>query len=133
MAWLLDGATARELGLETNGRAARAGGATTPSKTNLALMPGDISPEDLIREVGDGVYVTDLIGAGVNIVTGDYSRGAAGFRIRDGELAESLSEITIAGSLRDMFARLRPASDLEYRNTTNAPTVAVEGMTIAGR
>ena len=133
LTWLLDGATARELGLETNGRAARAGGSTTPSKTNLALMPGDISPEDLIREVDDGIYVTDLIGAGVNIVSGDYSRGAAGFKIRDGELAEPLSEITIAGDLRDMFARLRPASDLTYRNTTNAPTVAVEGMTVASR
>ena len=131
--WLLDGATARELGLRTNGRAARAGGATAPATTNLTLRPGEVTPEALIREVGDGIYISDLIGAGVNIVTGDYSRGAAGFRIRDGQLAEALSEITIAGNLREMFARIRPANDLTYRFTTNAPTVAVEGMTVAGR
>ncbi len=79
------------------------------------------------------MLVSDLIGAGVNLVTGDYSRGAAGFRIRNGEIAEPLTEITIAGNLRDMFARLRPANDLVYRFTTNAPTVAIEGMTVAGR
>jgi PmbA protein len=131
--WLLDTATARELGLATNGRAARAGGSTMPATTNLALMPGDLTPEALIREIGDGILVSDLIGAGVNLVTGDYSRGAAGFRIKNGELAEPLTEITIAGNLRDMFARLRPANDLVYRYTTNAPTVAIEGMTVAGR
>ncbi len=132
-AWLLDTATARELGLATNGRASRGGGSTSPSTTNLTLMPGSVSPEELIRDVGDGVFISDLIGAGVNTVTGDYSRGAAGFHIRNGELAESLSEITIAGNLRDMFARLRPANNLTYRFTTNAPTVAIEGMTVAGR
>ena len=131
--WLLDGATARELGLTSNGRAARAGGSTAPASTNLTLMPGDITPEALIREVGEGVFVTDMIGAGVNIVTGDYSRGAAGFRIRNGELAEPLSEITVAGNLNDVFGRVRPANDLIYRFTTNAPTIAVEGMTVAGR
>ena len=131
--WLLDSAVARELGLESNGRAARGGGSPAPATTNLTLLPGDRSPEDLISEVGDGVFVTDLIGAGVSIVTGDYSRGAAGFRIRNGELAEPLSEITIAGDLRDMFRRLRPASDLKYRFATNAPTIVVEGMTVAGR
>ena len=132
-AWLLDTAVGRELGLSTNGRAARSGGSTTPSTTNLTMLPGDTSADDLIRAVGDGVFVSDLIGAGVNIVTGDYSRGAAGFRIRNGELAEPLSEITIAGDLREMFRRLMPANDLKYRFATNAPTVAVEGMTVAGR
>ncbi len=131
--WLLDSAVARELGLETNGRAARAGGGTSPSTTNLTLLPGERSPDDLIREIDDGILVTDLIGAGVSIVTGDYSRGAAGFRIRNGEIAEPLSEITIAGDLRDMFRRLMPASDLRYRFATNAPTIVVEGMTVAGR
>lgn len=131
--WLLDSATAAELGLQTNGRAARSGGGTSPSTTNLTLMPGSVSREELIRDVGDGILVSDLIGAGVNLVTGDYSRGAAGFRIKNGEIAEPLSEITIAGNLRDMFARLRPANDLVYRFTTNAPTVAIEGMTVAGR
>lgn len=131
--WLLDTATARELGLETTGRAARAGGGTTPSTTNLTLMPGTISRDELIRDVGDGVLITDLIGAGVSVVSGDYSRGAAGFRIRNGEIAEPLSEITIAGNLRDMFRTLKPADDLSYRYATNAPTIAVEGMTVAGR
>lgn len=131
--WLLDSAVGRELGLETNGRAARAGGSTSPSTTNLTLLPGDRSPEELIGEIGDGILVTDLIGAGVSIVTGDYSRGAAGFRIRNGEIAEPLSEITIAGELRDMFRRLKPASDLRYRFATNAPTIVVEGMMVAGR
>jgi PmbA protein len=131
--WLLDTAVARELGLSTNGRAARSGGSTTPSTTNLTMLPGDSSPDDLISAVGDGVFVSDLIGAGVNVVTGDYSRGAAGFRIRNGELAEPLSEITIAGDLREMFRRLMPANDLKYRFATNAPTIVVEGMTVAGR
>jgi PmbA protein len=131
--WFLDSATARELGLETNGRAARGGGNPSPGSTNLTLEPGDVTPEALIVEAGDGIYVTDLIGQGVNIVTGDYSRGAAGFRIAGGKLAEPVSEITIAGNLRDMYPRLRVANDLQYRYATNAPTLAIEGMTIAGR
>jgi PmbA protein len=131
--WFLDSATARELGLETNGRAARGGGNPSPGSTNLTLEPGDVTPEALIAEAGEGIYVTDLIGQGVNIVTGDYSRGAAGFRITGGKLAEPVSEITIAGSLRDMYPRLRVANDLEFRYATNAPTLAIEGMTIAGR
>ena len=131
--WLLDSATARELGLQTNGRASRGGGNPSPGPTNLTLEPGAISPEELIAEAGEGIYVTDLIGHGVNLITGDYSRGAAGFRIAGGKLAEPVSEITVAGSLRDMFRRLRAANDLEYRFATNAPTVAIEGMTIAGR
>jgi PmbA protein len=131
--WLLDSATARELGLETNGRASRGGGNPSPGTTNLTLEPGTVPPEQLIAEAGDGIYVTDLIGQGVNLLSGDYSRGVAGFRIAGGRLAEPVSEITIAGNLRDMFARLRVANDLEYRYSTNAPTVAIEGMTIAGR
>jgi PmbA protein len=131
--WFLDSATARELGLETNGRAARGGGNPSPGATNLTLEPGEVAPEALIAEAGEGIYVTDLIGQGVNIVTGDYSRGVAGFRIAGGKLAEPVSEITIAGNLRDMYPRLRVANDLEYRYATNAPTLAIEGMTIAGR
>ena len=84
-------------------------------------------------EVGDGVYIIDLLGSGVSLTTGDYSRGAAGYRIRNGVLAEPLSEITIAGNLRDIFRSLRPANDLRYLFSTNAPTVAVDGMTVAGR
>jgi PmbA protein len=87
----------------------------------------------MIRAVGEGLYVTELIGMGVNMVTGDYSRGAAGFAIRGGELAEPVSEITIAGRLQDMFARLVPANDLVLRRGVDAPTILVEGLTIAGR
>jgi len=131
--WFLDSATARELGLETNGRAVGGGSNPHPSATNLTLLPGDRSPEQLIADVGDGFYVTELIGHGANGVTGDYSRGASGYRIRDGQLAEAVSEITIAGNLRDMFRRLVAANDLDYRYAFNAPTVAIEGMMIAGR
>ncbi len=131
--WLLDSTTGRELGLPTNGRAARMGGAPTPSTTNLDLQPGRVTPGDMIAEVKDGLYVTDLIGSGASTVTGDYSRGAAGFRIRNGEIAEPVSEITIASNLREMFRNLRVANDLVHRFNTNAPTVAVEGMTVAGR
>ena len=131
--WFLDSATARELGLETNGRAARGGGNPSPGSTNLTLLPGEQTPEELIREVGYGLYVTELIGHGANIVTGDYSRGAAGFVIENGELGHPVSEITIAGNLTDMFREMRPANDLVYRFSTNAPTIVIEGLTIAGR
>ena len=131
--WFLDSATARELGLSTNGHAARGGGNPSPGSTNLTLEPGTQTPEDLIAAVGEGLYVTEMIGHGANIVTGDYSRGAAGFAIRGGKLAEPVSEITVAGNLKDMFLRLVPANDLTYRFALNAPTVAIDGMTIAGR
>jgi PmbA protein len=131
--WFLDSATARELGLVSNARAARGGGNPSPGSTNLTLRPGTQTPEELIAAVGSGLYVTELIGHGANTMTGDYSRGAAGFAIRDGKLAEAVSEVTIAGNLADMFLHLTPANDLVYRYATNAPTVAVDGLTIAGR
>jgi len=131
--WLLDTATARELSLASNGRAARGAGAPSPGSTNLTLEPGAETPEALIAAVGTGLYVTDLIGHGANLLTGDYSRGASGFWIENGALAYPVSEITIAGRLPEMFARLVPASDLVFRGSVNAPTVVVEGMTVAGR
>jgi PmbA protein len=131
--WFLDSATARELGSVTNGRAARGGGNPSPGSTNLTLRPGPQSPEELIGAISYGIYATELIGHGVNLLTGDYSRGAAGFVIRNGKLKEPVSEITIAGHLGDMFKRLVPASDLVFRFSLNAPTVAIEGLTIAGR
>ncbi len=131
--WLLDSTTGRELGIASNGRAARMGGGPTPSTTNFNLQPGRLTPGQLVAEVKDGLFVTDLIGAGVSTVTGDYSRGVSGFRIRNGELEEAVSEITVASNLREMFRSLRAANDLEYRFNTNSPTVAVEGMTVAGR
>jgi len=131
--WLLDSATARELGLATNGRASRGGGNPSPGSTNLTLLAGEQSPDQLIGGIVHGLYVTELIGHGANLVTGDYSRGAAGFAIENGALTHPVSEVTIAGNLADMFRAMVPANDLEYRYAVNAPTVAVEGMTVAGQ
>jgi PmbA protein len=131
--WLLDCASARQLGLETTGHAARGtGGPPHPTVTNLYMEAGALSPEELIADIDQGFYVTELMGMGVNGVTGDYSRGAAGFWIEKGKIAYPVSEITIAGNLKDMFRHLTPASDLVFRHGTNAPTVRIEGMTIAG-
>jgi PmbA protein len=131
--WFLSSSAARELGLETNGRGARGGTSVSPTSTNLALEPGDISPEDLIRSVGNGFYVTELIGQGVNMISGEYSRGATGFWIENGELTFPVSEVTIASNLKDMFMRLTPANDIDRKFGTAAPTIAIEGMTLAGR
>ncbi|MQT13886.1 TldD/PmbA family protein [Segnochrobactrum spirostomi] len=131
--WLLDSATARELGLQSNGRASRGIGGPSPGTTNLTLEAGTISPAALLKEIGTGLYVTDLIGSGANLITGDYSRGAAGFWIENGEIAYPVSEVTIAGRLPEMFARARPADDLVLRFAANAPTIAIEGLTVAGR
>ena len=131
--WVLDLRTARQLGLQTTGRAARGTSSPpAPATTNVYLEPGRLSPAALIGEIESGLYVTELIGMGVNMVTGDYSRGAAGFWIENGEIAYPVSEITVAGNLKDMFANLAPADDLEFRYGTNAPTVRVDGMTVAG-
>ncbi len=131
--WLLDCASARQLGLTSTGHAARGtGGPPAPSATNLYMEAGALSPEALIADIKQGFYVTELMGMGVNGVTGDYSRGAAGFWIENGKIAFPVSEVTIAGNLKDMFLHLTPANDLEFRYGTNAPTCRVEGMTIAG-
>lgn len=131
--WLLDSAAARQLGLAPTGHAARGvGGAPGVSTGNLYLEAGSIPPETLIADVGEGVYVTELIGQGVNGVTGDYSRGAAGFRISGGQLAGPVAEFTVAGNLKDMFRALTPANDLEFRYGINVPTLRIDGMTVAG-
>lgn len=132
--WILDLATARQLGLETTGHASRGvGGPPSPSATNVHLMPGDVSKDAMIGAIDSGFYVTELIGMGVNGVTGDYSRGAGGFWIEGGEIAYPVNEVTIAGNLKDMFLNLTPADDLEFKYATNSPTLRVDGMTIAGR
>jgi PmbA protein len=132
--WLLDCATARELGLATTGHARRgASSAPSPGPTNLYLEAGSVSLEALIGDIKEGFYVDDLIGMGVNLVTGDYSRGASGRWIENGKLTYPVSEVTIAGHLFDLFRTLTPANDLKFRYGTNAPTVRVEGLTIAGR
>jgi PmbA protein len=131
--WLLDSATARELGLKTTGHAQRGVSSVPyPGVSNLYMEPGAKSPEQLIAEIEDGFYVTDLIGMGVNLVTGDYSRGASGFWIENGALTFPVSEVTIAGHLTEMFASLTPGNDLTFRYGTNAPTLRVEGLTVAG-
>ena len=126
--WLLDSRSARQLGLKTNGHSN--GG--SPGLTNAYMAPGKLSPAELMADVVLGFYVTELLGMGVNGLTGDYSRGAAGFMIRDGALAEPVAEITIAGNLKDMFMHLTPANDLRFRRAVDAPTVRVDGMTLAG-
>lgn len=130
--WFLSSSTAKELGLETNGRGVRSGSTVVPSSTNFAIEPGDASPEDLIRDVGTGFYVTEVFGQGVDMVTGQYSRGASGFWIENGELAYPVSEVTIASNLKDMFLNLTPANDIDRNFGTAAPTLVIEGMTLAG-
>lgn len=129
--WLLDTASARQLSLTPTGHASRGGGASGVTASNLHLAAGPDSPEALMAGVAEGIYVTELIGQGVNPVTGDYSRGASGFLIRDGAIAGPIAEFTIAGNLIDMFAALTPASDLEFRHGMNVPTLRIDGMTAA--
>lgn len=131
--WLLDLRSARQLGLTTTGHASRGtGGPPSPSPTNVFMQPGSLSPTALMADIREGLYVTALMGQGVNGVTGDYSRGAAGFWIENGVLAYPVSEITIAGNLKQMFMNMTPADDLVLRHGVDAPTLRVEGMTVAG-
>ena len=132
--WLLDCATARELGMATTGHAHRGvSSSPSPGAYNLHLEPGDVTPEELMSDIKEGFYITDLIGSGVNGVTGDYSRGASGFWIENGKLTYAVSEVTIAGHLFDIFKSMRPANDLVFKYGVNSPTVRIEGLTIAGR
>jgi PmbA protein len=132
--WLLDSSTARELELKSTGHAQRGvSSVPSPSPSNLYLAPGAKTPEQLIGDIEDGFLVTSLIGMGVNLVTGDYSRGASGFWIERGKPTYAVSEVTIAGHLFDIFRSLEPANDLKFRYGTNAPTVRVEGLTVAGQ
>ena len=130
--WIADSASARQLGIEPTGHAARGvGGAPGASPSNFYMEAGARTREELMASVTEAVLVIELIGQGVNGITGDYSRGAAGFMVRGGEIAEPVSEITIAGNLIDMFASLEPASDLEFRRGVDAPTILVPEMTVA--
>jgi PmbA protein len=131
--WLLDLAAARQLKLAPTGHASRGtSGPPSPTSSNLYLEKGKLSVEELISDIKSGLFITDLIGFGVNGVTGDYSRGASGFWIENGELAWPVSGITVAGNLKDMFLNMTPANDLQFKSATNAPTVRIEGMTVAG-
>lgn len=129
--WLLDTASAKQLGLKPTGHASRGGGSSGVMASNLHLAAGSISREDMIADIKSGVIVTELIGQGVNPVTGDYSRGASGFLIQDGEVVGPIAEFTIASNLLDMFAAITPANDLEFRQAVNAPTLRIDGMTVA--
>src|SRR5690606_3849071 len=131
--WLTNAASARQLGLEVTGHAVRGiGGAPGAGATNVHLAPGAVSPAALIADIKRGLYVTELIGQGVNPVTGDYSRGASGFIIENGEIVAPVAEITIAGNLIDMYRTLAAADDLEHRRAVDVPTLRIEGMTVAG-
>ena len=131
--WLLDLRSARQLGLKTTGHAAR-GTASPPSPaaTNGWIEPGALSPQALISDIESGVYVTEMMGMGVNGVTGDYSRGAAGFWIDKGEIAFPVSEMTVAGNLKDIFAGIVAANDLEFKSGADSPTLRVDDLTVAG-
>lgn len=130
--WLLDSASARQLGLQPTGHATRGSGGGGAGASNVHLEPGTLSPAELMADVTSGLYLTELIGQGVNPVTGDYSRGASGFLIEDGEIARPVAEITVAGNLLDMYRALVPADDLEFRRTINVPTLRIDGMMVAG-
>ena len=132
--WILDLRSARQLNLDSTGNASRGtSSAPSPATTNLYLEPGEISPEDMIAETKSGLYVTGLMGQGANLITGDYSRGAEGFWIENGEIVYPVSELTIAGNLNDMFKNLIAADDLVFQFGTNAPTLQINGMTVAGK
>ncbi len=130
--WFLSHSAAQELGLVTNGRGARSGSAVSPTSTNFAFEPGEVTPAALIASVGTGLYVTEVIGQGVNMLTGEYSRGASGFWIENGILTHAVSEVTIAGNLKDMFMNIVLANDVDRTYGTAAPTLAISGMTLAG-
>jgi PmbA protein len=131
--WLLDLAAARQLKLKPTGHAARGtSGPPSPTTSNFYLEKGKQTVDELIGDIKSGLFITDLIGFGVNGVTGDYSRGASGFWIENGKLGWPVSGITVAGNLKDMFLNITPANDLQFKGATNAPTLRIEGMTVAG-
>ena len=131
--WLMDSAAARQLDAAPTGHAARGGsGAPGVSASNVVIVPGAMTPAELMADIADGIFVTELIGHGVNGVTGDYSRGASGFRIVNGEIAGPVAEFTVAGNLIDMFAALVPANDLDIHRGIDVPTLRIDGMSVAG-
>ncbi len=132
--WIMDLRSARQLGLSTTGHASRGtSGPPSPAPTNLYMAAGATARDDLIGEIDQGLYVTGMMGMGVNGVTGDYSRGANGFWIEKGEIAYPVNEVTVAGNLKDMFKALTPASDLQFRYGVDCPTLRIDGMTVAGK
>ncbi len=131
--WTLDLATARKLGLSSTANAARGtGGPPSPSVSNVSLTQGDQTLEELLAEMGTGLLITSMIGSSISATTGDYSRGASGFWVENGELAYPVNECTVAGNLRDMLASITPANDARLHLSRVVPSLRVEGLTIAG-
>ena len=132
--WLLDSRSAAQLNMRTTGHGSRSlASHTSPAPSNVYIQPGELPPEALFADLQQGLYVTDVFGMGVNLITGDYSQGASGLWIDGGTLAYPVSEITIAGKLTDMFRHSTPANDLRFDYGSNAPTLRIDAMTIAGQ
>lgn len=132
--WLLDLHSARKLGMPPTGHASRSlGGSPRPSASNLTLTGGTLTPRELIAGIKNGIYVTQLFGQGVNLITGDYSRGAAGFLIENGEITVPVSEITVAGNLKEMFRNIIAANDLNSRFAVDVPTMCIPQLSVAGK
>ncbi len=132
--WLLNCPSARQLGLETTGHASRGlAGPPGVSTSNLTFLPGDRSPSELMQDAGAGLLVTSMFGPSLNAHTGDWSVGCSGFWFEGGEIAYPVNEITVAGNLIEIFGRIAPGSDLEFRGAANAPSLLVDAMAIAGR
>ncbi len=133
LTWFLDLRSAAQLGLKTTGHASRGlASPPSPSSSNFYMENGNVSPAELMSDIKRGLYVTDTFGSGVNNVTGDYSQGASGFLIENGELTTPVAEITIAGHMLDAYRRVTPANDLVFKYATNVPTLRVDGLTVAG-
>jgi len=131
--WVLDLGTARRLGLDSTGNASRGTTAPpSPSSGNMALTQGTQSRADLLSDMGEGLLVTSMIGSTINPTTGDYSRGASGFWIKNGQISHPVNECTIAGNLRDMLTRIQPANDARTHLSRVVPSLMLEAMTIAG-
>lgn len=132
--WLLDVRSANQLKLVSNGRASRgSAGPSSPSSTNLYMENGQISVNELIKDIKSGFYVNETFGMGINYTNGDYSQGAGGFWIENGEITYAVSEVTLASNLLDMFKNIIPANDLEMKYAINSPTLLIDGMTLAGK
>ncbi len=133
MGWTLDLGTARKLGMTSTANASRGTSSPpSPSTSNIDLTPGTASRADLLRDMGTGLLVTSMIGSTINPTTGDYSRGASGFWVENGEIKYPVNECTIAGNLRDMLLRMTAANDAKAHHSTRVPSLLVEGLTLAG-
>jgi len=131
--WIMDLASAKQLGLESSGRASRSTSSPpSPTTTNLYIAAGEASVDELIHDIKEGFYVTETMGMGVNTVTGEYSQGASGFWIENGKIAFPVNEISIGGQMLDMMINMQPANDLEFKYSTNVPTLRIDDMTVAG-